>query len=79
MIFSRICALNRLNKVCRLNQQLKSVSLFASLRDQLKFTDRHEWIRVDDNNIGYVGITPYAQVNYSLTNYQKDQLCIYNL
>lgn len=32
----------------------------------LKFTERHEWIRVDDGETGTVGISHYAQVR-SLT------------
>jgi glycine cleavage system H protein len=27
----------------------------------LRYTEEHEWIRVEDNNIAYVGITDYAQ------------------
>lgn len=27
----------------------------------LKYTEEHEWIRVEDGNIAYVGITDYAQ------------------
>ncbi|XP_037538784.1 glycine cleavage system H protein, mitochondrial [Nematolebias whitei] len=27
----------------------------------LKFTDKHEWIRVDDNGVGTVGISEFAQ------------------
>ena len=29
--------------------------------DNLKYTEEHEWIRVEDNNIAYVGITDFAQ------------------
>ncbi len=28
---------------------------------KLKYTEEHEWIRVEDGNIAYVGITDYAQ------------------
>lgn len=29
--------------------------------DNLKYTEEHEWIRVDGGNIAYVGITDFAQ------------------
>lgn len=29
----------------------------------LKFTDKHEWIRVEDDGIGTVGISHFAQVS----------------
>lgn len=29
--------------------------------DQLKYTQEHEWVRVEDGNIAYVGITDFAQ------------------
>ncbi|CUS81277.1 glycine cleavage system H protein [Candidatus Kryptobacter tengchongensis] len=29
--------------------------------ENLKYTKEHEWIRVEDNSIGVVGITDYAQ------------------
>jgi len=28
---------------------------------QLKYTEEHEWIRLEDGNIAYVGITDFAQ------------------
>ena len=28
---------------------------------QLKYTEEHEWIRLEDNNIAFVGITDFAQ------------------
>lgn len=29
--------------------------------DQLKYTQEHEWVRVEDGNIAYIGITDFAQ------------------
>ena len=29
--------------------------------DTLKYTNEHEWVRVEDGNIAYVGITDFAQ------------------
>lgn len=29
--------------------------------ENLKYTKEHEWIRLEENNIAYVGITDYAQ------------------
>ena len=29
--------------------------------DKLKYTREHEWVRIEDNNIAYVGITDFAQ------------------
>ncbi len=29
--------------------------------DNLKYTKDHEWLRVEDNNIAYIGITDFAQ------------------
>lgn len=29
--------------------------------ENLKYTEEHEWIRVEDDNIAYVGITDFAQ------------------
>ncbi|MFK8009025.1 MAG: glycine cleavage system protein GcvH [Saprospiraceae bacterium] len=29
--------------------------------DNLKYTKEHEWIRLEDNDIAYIGITDYAQ------------------
>ncbi|TXB66245.1 glycine cleavage system protein GcvH [Phaeodactylibacter luteus] len=29
--------------------------------DHLKYTEEHEWVRVEDGNIAYVGITDFAQ------------------
>jgi hypothetical protein len=36
-------------------------SLVRLSSDQLRFTEKHEWIRVNEN-VGTVGITNYAQV-----------------
>lgn len=41
------------------NQLVCAVRLSSTLR----FTDKHEWIRVE-GNIGTVGITDYAQVGF---------------
>ena len=41
-------------------KQFFSVVRF-NLLSQLKFTDKHEWIRLE-GNVGTVGITDYAQV-----------------
>jgi len=32
-----------------------------NIPDNLKYTEEHEWVRVEDGNIAYVGITDYAQ------------------
>lgn len=32
--------------------------------EALKFTEHHEWIRVEDGETGTVGITHYAQVRF---------------
>jgi len=29
--------------------------------DQLKYTEEHEWVRLEDGNIAYIGITDFAQ------------------
>ncbi len=29
--------------------------------DNCRYTDDHEWVRVDSNNIAYIGITDFAQ------------------
>ena len=31
------------------------------MTDEIRFTEDHEWIRFDENEIGTVGITDYAQ------------------
>lgn len=31
------------------------------MTDEMRFTEDHEWIRFDENEIGTVGITDYAQ------------------
>ena len=33
----------------------------SSIPDNLKYSKEHEWVRVEDNGIAYVGITDYAQ------------------
>lgn len=32
-----------------------------NIPDNLKYTEEHEWVRVEDGNIAYVGITDFAQ------------------
>jgi len=32
-----------------------------NIPDNLKYTEEHEWIRIEDGNIAYVGITDFAQ------------------
>lgn len=32
-----------------------------NIPDNLKYTSDHEWVRIEDNNIAYVGITDFAQ------------------
>lgn len=32
-----------------------------NIPNNLKYTEEHEWIRLEANNIAYVGITDYAQ------------------
>ncbi|HQU61420.1 MAG TPA: glycine cleavage system protein H, partial [Saprospiraceae bacterium] len=29
--------------------------------EKLKYTEEHEWLRLEDDNIAYVGITDFAQ------------------
>ena len=41
--------------------QLRSFSIASYRLSNLKFTDKHEWIRID-GKIGTIGITDYAQV-----------------
>lgn len=45
----------------------------------LKFTDKHEWIRVEDDGIGTVGISNFAQVNvlklYTSRTYSRRNKC----
>ena len=33
----------------------------TQIPEGLKYTEEHEWIRVEDDNVAYVGITDYAQ------------------
>lgn len=33
----------------------------SSIPDNLKYSEEHEWIRVEDGNIAYIGITDHAQ------------------
>lgn len=33
----------------------------------LKFTDKHEWIRVEEGGVGTVGISHFAQVRSLIT------------
>ena len=35
--------------------------LRMNIPDNLKYTEEHEWIRIEDGNIAYVGITDFAQ------------------
>lgn len=46
-----------------LNLNALSLFLILCVFTALKFTDKHEWIRVDDNGIGTVGISEFAQVS----------------
>jgi len=32
-----------------------------NIPDNLKYTEEHEWVRIEDGNIAYVGITDFAQ------------------
>lgn len=32
-----------------------------AVKENLKYTKEHEWLRIDDNNIATIGITDYAQ------------------
>ena len=45
-----------------------NVVRFQSNRADLKYTEKHEWIRVNGNQ-GIVGITDYAQVIFHLNNF----------
>lgn len=31
------------------------------MSDNLKFTQEHEWLKIEDGNVAVLGITPYAQ------------------
>ena len=31
------------------------------MADNLKYTEEHEWLRIEDGNIAVIGITPFAQ------------------
>ena len=33
----------------------------SNIPDHLKYSKEHEWIRVEDDNIAYIGITDFAQ------------------
>lgn len=32
-----------------------------NIPDHLKYTEEHEWLRVEDGNVAYIGITDFAQ------------------
>ncbi len=32
-----------------------------NIPDHLKYTEEHEWLRIEDGNVAYVGITDFAQ------------------
>ncbi|XP_077374123.1 glycine cleavage system H protein, mitochondrial-like [Festucalex cinctus] len=49
------------HRFCPKSFFLRSVSSSSRLSAALKFTDKHEWIRVEDNGIGTVGISNFAQ------------------
>lgn len=31
------------------------------MSENLKYTEEHEWLRIEDGNVAVIGITPYAQ------------------
>lgn len=37
---------------------------FIFIFTALKFTDKHEWVRVEDDGVGTVGISNFAQVRF---------------
>jgi glycine cleavage system H protein len=39
----------------------KTFNMSTSIPKELKYTEDHEWIRVEEGNIAYVGITDFAQ------------------
>jgi glycine cleavage system H protein len=39
----------------------KNQIIIMEFPTNLKYTEDHEWIRVEDNNIAYIGITDFAQ------------------
>lgn len=36
-------------------------SSFMNIPTDLKYTEEHEWLRLEDNGIAYIGITDFAQ------------------
>lgn len=53
-------------RACFLLQSLRHLLCVLSLLfylAALKFTDKHEWIRVEDDGVGTVGISKFAQVS----------------
>uniref|UniRef100_V9L6P4 Glycine cleavage system H protein n=2 Tax=Callorhinchus milii TaxID=7868 RepID=V9L6P4_CALMI len=60
---ARLCAGvcgRRAGTWCGLSQQLRSLGTGSPARAARKFTDKHEWVTVE-NGIGTVGISNYAQ------------------
>ncbi|XP_049578230.1 glycine cleavage system H protein, mitochondrial [Syngnathus scovelli] len=49
------------HRFCPKFSLLRSISSSSRLSAALKFTDKHEWIRVGDDGIGTVGISNFAQ------------------
>lgn len=47
----------------------------------LKFTDKHEWIRVEENGIGTVGISNFAQVSDQAGTQTRDfdLICVWQI
>ncbi|CAJ1056765.1 glycine cleavage system H protein%2C mitochondrial-like [Xyrichtys novacula] len=52
-----LCPLQYVSRACFRRTLASSSRLLAAL----KFTDKHEWIRVEDDGIGTVGISNFAQ------------------
>ena len=49
----------------------QKINLFFSCSDFLarKYTKKHEWVSVDSEKIGTIGVTDYAQVGIFFTMY----------
>ncbi|XP_051916282.1 glycine cleavage system protein H (aminomethyl carrier), a [Hippocampus zosterae] len=56
-----LLARSELHSSNRFSFFLRDISSSSRLSAALKFTDKHEWIRVEGNGIGTVGISNFAQ------------------
>ena len=61
MVLFRVCRALQLPKLC-LNSTNVVRSLTTSRQFQVMyFTKKHEWVNVESDNVGTIGITSYAQ------------------